>query len=105
MLAGSYRDRDGVEGKLDSSKLLLFSVVAESLRIPVRDVTLGAVVEVGDETLGVDRTGVGVTVGFTFGASSSVSDSSSLDSSSLDDSDSSFLGGVVVVLDWVRNLD
>lgn len=57
----------------------------------------------------VERIGVVVTgvVGFTFAVSSSVSDSSSLDSSSLDDSDSSFLGGVVVVrvVDWLRNLD
>lgn len=53
-----------------------------------------------------DRIGVDVTDGFTF-VSSSVSDSSSLDSSSLDSSDSSFLGGVVVVrFDWDwRNRD
>lgn len=72
----------------------------------MRGVTLGAVVDVGDEIVGVDLTGDVTTAGFTFGVSSSVSDSSSLDSSSLDDSDSSFLGGVVVfrLEDW-RNLD
>jgi hypothetical protein len=102
VLAGSYRDR---EAELDSSKLLLFSVVAASFKIPVRDVTLGAVVDVGEETVGVDLAGVVVVAGFTFGVSSSVSDSSSLDSSSLDDSDSSFLGGeTALVEDW-RNLD
>lgn len=54
--------------------------------------------------LAVDLTGdVTTGVGFTFGVSSSLSDSS-LDSSSLDDSDSSFLGGSTVVLDW-RNRD
>lgn len=75
----------------------------ESFNIPVRGVTVSfrrdeAVVAdlTGDVTVG------GLVTGFTFGVSSSLSDSS-LDSSSLDDSDSSFLGGVTVVLDW-RNL-
>ena len=104
MLVGaSYRDLDG---KVDSSRLLRFSVVVLSFNIPLRGVTvvvsfdLKVTPEVADLT-GVDTTGV--LTGFTFGASSSLSDSS-LDSSSLDDSDSSFLGGVTVVLDWRKRL-
>lgn len=93
MLVGaSYRDLDG---KVDSSRLLRFSVVVLSFNIPVRGVAvvvsfdLNETAEVADLT-GVDTTG-GVVTGFTFGASSSLSDSS-LDSSSLDDSVSSFWG-------------
>ena len=106
MLVGaSYRDLDG---KVDSSRLLRFSVVVLSFNIPVLGVAvvvsldLNVTPDVADLT-GVVTTGGVLTTGFTFGASSSLSDSS-LDSSSLDDSVSSFLGGVTVVRDWRNRL-